>query len=528
MSSTSRSISEPTSERQLERAFGVKARHLPWHSIAVVAIIIIAAWFRLSHLGNASLTHEEALRANAAYGGIDTVWGARRLPPLQFAMGWLIQHGIGRSELLLRAPYALAGIGCVIVLYLSSRRFLGRDTALLVMAVAASHPVLVAISHKAKVFSLEALMGSVLLWAGYEAYRRRSGGSLLVFTAVGVLGIGLTFTSTLLVAAWMPLLAWAMLRRHDEGRPPSLKRWATHRRRPLRTFAAVAIVLAFAAAFSYFWLAGSPTRDTCVKFQEQVYHAWPESYAPGVLAMWLASKSYGLLNYVLGMSMVWAPLKWCIGMVGFLAVAASAGMLWKQCRPLCFFAAILTLEVILAAMLRLWPIGENQTTTFLIPLFAIAIGCGLHRFLRQMGWSPATVVMLVFCLLVPLARASKATLHPPPLEQHLRPVFAYTAAHLHADDAIFIHYETRDAYGFYRHDTSHPTMLQPYADRDNLMAFAGHFDTWMAQHRRVWFVFMLRRPGEVAPWMEYLKQRYRVADQYRFNDAATYLIERKK
>ena len=47
-----------------------------------------------------------------------------------------------------------------------------------------------------------------------------------------------------------------------------------------------------------------------------------------------------------------------------------------------------------------------------------------------------------------------------------------------------------------------------------------------AEHRRVWFVFMLRRPNEVGPWMGHLKEHYHIRDEYRFNDAATYLIER--
>jgi len=396
----------------------------------------------------------------------------------------------------------------------------GSGSALLVAAVAAVHPALITYSCKAKVFSLESFTTVALLWAGFEACRRPSSRSLLLFMAVGLLGLGFTFTSSLLIAGWIPLLAYAVLVNRLPNRSDDTAD------RPVRTLFVVAAVLTLAGAAWYLWLAGSPNREVMVKYQEAAFRAWPEAYTPGALGTWLLFKSYGVLRFVLGMSEVWAPLKWCIGTAGLLAVSASAGVLWRRCRVACLFAVILAVEVVMAGALRLWPMGEHQTTTFLIPLFAIAMGCGLHEFARRMGRSPVTAVVLALCVFVPAARATKATLFPPPLEQHTRPVFAYTAARLQPDDAIFIHYEMRDAYGFYWRGAGHPTLLQPHGNRDDLTAFAGQFDAWIAEHRRVWFVFMLRRPNEVGPWMGHLKEHYHIRDEYRFNDAATYLIER--
>jgi hypothetical protein len=489
------------------------ARVLPWHTLAAATILILAAWLRLAELDVASLTHDEAVRANIAY-GLDSICTQRRLPLLQLVMSSCLQHGLGRTELVVRLPYALAGVGCVVLVYLFVRRHFGRNAALLTAATTAFHPALVALSRKAKVFSLESLVAAALLWTGYEAYRRPSRRTLLSFVVVGVVAVGLTFTGALVVAAWLPLLAVAVWRRSRDDR------------RVLPTFVFVTVVLAAAFGGAYAWLAGTAYGRTLVQYQQQVFHSWPESYAAGPLAVWLASRSYGTLSYLTGMSEVWPPLKWFVGTAGMLAAAAALGVWWRQHRALCVYSGVLAAEVIVAAAVRLWPMGDNQTVMFLIPLFAVAVGCGLGEFMRRVGRSPATVLMLACCIFLPAARATKAALAPPPLEQHLRPVFAYTAAHLRAGDALFTHYETRDAYGFYWQPTGHPVFVQPFGSRDNVTTFAAQFDPWIAEHPRVWFVFMLRRPNEVGPWLDYLRGRYQVREAYRYNDAAVYLVER--
>ena len=491
----------------------------PWwrahrHSIAVLFILALSAWFRLAHLGTSSLTHDEAWRANVCY-GVDcgTAKDPHRLPPLQYGMGWLLQRVLGRTELVVRLPYALFGVGCVGLVYLFTRRHLNCGAALGAAAVAASHPLLVTYSRQAKGFGLEALAAVALLWVGVEAYRRRTTRSLGLFMLVGVVATGFTLTASLVIAAWMAVLAVRMLQR---GVPDKRSRTA---------FVVIAGILTLAGGAWYGWLTGSPVGDATREHPAFV-SAWPQSYGLMALGTWGVTRTDGILRFVLGTSGLSSPLKWFVGMSGFLALVASLGVLWRSCRPACLFGAVLALEVFVVGALRLWPIGELRTMTFLIPLFAIAIGCGLHRLVLQLGRSPVTAVLIAFCVLVPTARAAKSTLFPPLPAQHLRPVFAYTFAHLQPGDALFLHYETRDGYGFYGRDTTCPIRFQSWGRRDNVAAFAEEFDPWIAEHSRVWFVFMLRRPAETGPWMEYLTRRYEVLDEYRFNDAATYLIQR--
>ncbi|MCP4591824.1 MAG: hypothetical protein GY842_13895 [bacterium] len=496
------------------RVESATAWHFPWHGAALAVIIGLAAGFRLVDLGTASLTHDEALRANAAFGG-EHFWGVRWLPPFRVALGWAVQHGLGRSEWLIRMPYALAGIGTVVVSYLFVRRHLDKGLALWVAAAAAGHPALVFYSRRAKVFSLETLATIVLVWAGLEVYQRRSRRALLIFAVAGLIALGFTYTASLVIAAWMPLLAYRLLRERAS------------RTQLIRPFILTTVVLGLAGSAWYVWLSGSSNHGNHVQYQQEVLKAWPASYAPGDLASWLMIKGYGVLRFVLGITWVWSPLKWCVGTAALLAAACSGGLLWRRCRPLCLFTIILGIAFVTAGALRQWPIGEYKTATFLVPLVVLAIGCGMGQFARRMGWSASVILLAGLCVLVPAARATKASLVPQPIEQHLRPVFTYAADHLAPGDALFVHYETQFAYEFYWRREGVPTTVQPWGDRDDAAAFAAHFDSWMTLHPRVWFVFNLRRPSEVGPWMEHLRQRYLIQDEYRSNDAAVYLIEHK-
>ncbi|MEE9243702.1 MAG: glycosyltransferase family 39 protein, partial [Mycobacterium sp.] len=351
--------------------------------MAIVGVVAVAAILRLYGLGHDSLAHDEAWRANWAHHG--SLNEARRLPPLQYLMSWTLQHTVGRSEFILRLPFAVAGVACVVLLYGLCRRFLGVGAGLLVAAVAACHPVLVEHSRTLKVFSLEALTCAALMWAGLEAYRSRRVRQLLVFLGVGLVGVGLTFTGSLVAAAWMPVLAWSSFR---GGNGYGRLRW---------TWGMVAALLGLGAAGCYFWLAGCPWLQMLRVYIVQEQTDWPAAYTPAALAGWGLAATKGMLQYVLGVTDEWPPVSWCVGTAEVLAVGLSLGVLWRRCRPLCVVAVILAVEVVLAGALRFWPFGKTRTMTFLVPLVAIGVGCGLWRFVRTVGWSPATVLVLGLC-----------------------------------------------------------------------------------------------------------------------------------
>ncbi len=505
------------------------------HHIAILAVITVAGLFRLYNLGYDSMAHDEAGRANwSHHGGFDE---ARRLPPLSFLMLRGIQQVVGRGEVVLRLPYALAGIACVLLLYQLSRRHIDEGSAFLVAMVAACHPVLVHFSRMLKVFSLEALACALLMWAGMEAYRRRTHRQLLLFAGAAVVSIGFTYTGALVAAAWMPVLAWSSLRRNDG------------QQRPVWSFAVAVCLFGLAAGGCHYWFAGAASMPAVTDYFGEQENAWPTAYSPAVLAAWLAVNTRGAAQYVLGITNDWPPLSWCVAAVELLAISMSIGVMWKRCRPLCVALMILALEVVLVGVLRMWPFGKFRTMTFLVPLVSIAVGCGLWRFVRTMGWSPATLVMIGLCLGVPASRAAQSTLISPRVTEHIRPVIAHIRSNLRPGDALFVYYGAQVAFEYYgdfddflRHpsDTESPgfvhvrwgnadmpVQVQPVCERQNLPGFADRFDAWIRQHPRVWFLFAHNWQNERQEWVAYLEDRYELIDRIDSKNASAHLFAAK-
>lgn len=504
------------------------------HLIAVFAVVALAALLRLPKLGYDSLGHDEAFRANWSHHG--SLAEARRLPPLTLLLLRTVQRQVGRSEVVLRLPFALAGIACVLVLYGFARRHLDQGAAVLIACVAACHPVLVLYSRMVKVFSLEALGCAVVLWAGLEAYRKRTGRQLIAFTALALVAMGCTFTGSLVVAAWMPLLGWACLRR-ERGVPGP--RWG---------FVGSACVLSVAAWGCYVWLAGMPLRESVITYFAAVEHVWPTAYTPSALGVWLVVSVQGAGQYVLGITHDWPPLSWCVATLELLAIAASIGVVWRRCRPLCVVVMILAVEVVLAGALCMWPLGKVRTMTYSVPIVAIGVGCGLWRLVRALGWSCATVGLLGVCIGLPAARAVESTIISPRVYEHMRPVMAHIRSNLQPGDAIFVYYGAASAFEYYAdldtylwladdesekrfvrlrwQDVDVPVQVEPSSDRQHPAAFAERFDAWVARHPRVWFLMAHSWKHEQEEWVRYLEDTYSVLDMFQTADASAHLLAR--
>lgn|GEM_PF-2947103 len=484
-----------------------------WASIAV-AVLVFASVVRLADLGERSLTHDEAWRANwSHHGGADEIL---HFPPLQFLLGCMIQHGIGRSEFVLRLPYALAGIACVIILYEFTRRTIDGRSAVFVAAVVAVHPVLVAYSRVFKVFGLEAMMSALLVWAGFATFHRFTRRNLLVFLAVAITGLGLTFTSSLLIAAWTPLLIWSATRGDTPG--------DNQRASPGTLLWVLGVIFVFGIGW-YCWLSGSSHTDRFATYHEHTFHVWPESYAAPVLLHWFLRSAYGAIRYALGMELVWSPLSWVIGTAELLVVGASIGVLWRRARVLLCFVPFLFFVTALAAALRQWPLAALHTSTFLVPPVAIAVGCGLAAMVGRLGRSIPTAMLLAVCLFIPAARAVKASIISVSKPEHVRPVLEYVSERKQPGDAVFVYYAADDAFEFYWRDATVPVLVQPRSDRGHVERFTERFDRFIADHGRVWLVFAKDWDAEQADYVHYLTGRYRLLDACESCDASGHLFE---
>lgn len=480
--------------------------------LVILAIVVFAGWLRLTDLGYASFSHAEAWRAIDSFSG--TLDELRRFPPLQLGLLRLVQRVAGSSEFVLRLPSALAGLLCVVSVYALVRRHVAFGAAALVALATACHPALIHQSRILKVFSLEAMVAATLCWFGLAAYRHPSRRSMLLFAVVAVVGISLTFTGSLVAAAWCAVLI-----------RPYFSRDATGGRSLARCYVVACTAMASVAAGVYLWLAGSTQLqlNTSYYFAE-VERVWPSAYSASELAQWFAGSSFGAMRYLLGVTFIWPPLDWMVGTAGLIAALAGSQLLWNRARPIVIVAGILAVEVVLLGMMKKWPFGELRTMTFLVPIMTLLIGCGLYDLGRRLGSCPAVWFMMATVLAIPAARAAKAAYATPQPVEHLRPVIQYVDGHCADGEAIFVYYAADDAFQYYWKRTDLVTLVEPRSDRGDLPAFASRFDECLQSNGRVWFVFTHGWGDEEQTWTEHLVRKYELIDQFESVDASARLF----
>lgn len=469
---------------------------------------------RLTNLGHSSLSHGEAFRAS--WQGDGDLSRARRFPPLQFVMGWAIVRTLGANEFAFRLPYALAGVALVGMMYGFTRRILDDWSALAVAAVTAAHPILFFYSRQSKVFSLDALAAVAITWVGWEAYRRLDRRALWNFLLVSILALGFTFAAPLLLAAWLPILAWRYM-------------WPTLKDTGLRkAYALMAACALLAGLVWYEWLRGNALQNAMVNYYyARIEPVWPMSYALSDLFTWLLHSVQGAARFMLGIESVWPPLNWCIGTVEILAIGAAIGVLWKRCRPLVYMACLLGIVAILAGALRYWPFGKIRHTTFMIPLVTFAIGVGLCQLMRALGRSIPSALLVALCVLIPAARAVKASVIAPQTFEHIRPVLAEVESRIEPGDAMFVYYAAGHSFEFYWQRSDVPVLIERGIDRDQIALFATRFKHWIRQHDRVWFVFMHNWKEERTEWVAHLKRTYDLVDHVAGADASAHCFQKR-
>lgn len=497
--------------------FGSVCRAWP----AWAAVMALAATVRLANLGEPSLTHDEAWRANWSLYG--TFSQARRLPPAVYALNHINQRVFGRSEFNLRLPSALAGILAVVVMFELSRRRFDISIALCVAGMAAWHPGLLAQARVMKEFSFEALMSALGLWIGWNAWRNWNPTTFRIFTAFAVLAFAFTYTASLVVGAWAPLLALAAHRQRTcfaRRTNPSVS--------ISELLVGVAVVIV-AAAFCTWWLSGAADSAACHYHYQQAYRVWPDSYAPAVLAAWAARSLLGALRFTLGMEQLWVPANWVFGTVALLILVAAIPNLRTRTPVYFAYVALLLAGALAAAALKQWPLGPIHCSMFLLPPVTLALGVGLHELLRRLGRTPAAAAVVVVCALYPAARAAKHSLVAVPTAEHLRPVLQYVADHQQPGDATFVYYAADDAFEFYQgrdHRLAGPVLVQPRMDRVHFPDFTRRFDDFIAAHPRVWLVLAHPWGDEHQRYLAHLNSGYSALEAFEVGDASAHLFQR--
>lgn len=489
-----------------------------------LAIIALAAAVRLVQLGEPSLTGHEARQVNATLE--DGFAQPRSLPVLIGLMNRSLAGLSGRSEFVVRLPYALAGIAGVALLFEFCRRRIDPCTAVFVAGVAAVHPVLLTTSRSISLGSIEAMFAVALLWVGLNAFSKPTRHSLATFAGVSVLALACTFTSVLLIAAWLPLLFWAV-RRPARAQDRTVRLWPS-------ALAATAVVVA-ACWVWFWWFDGGVNAPTLSRAQEVPFRIWPWGFAVGQIASWCIDVAYGMVGYARIGTWLAGPLDWMVGGLSVIAAVFGCGLLWQRCRILLAWGSLVVVGIGLTLVIDHPVLATLNTLVFLFPLVCICVGSGLAVLMRRAKRTVVTVGLILAALLLPGQHAVRAGMIDPAKPEHLRPIFQYIADHQQPGDAVFVWHQAVDAFYFYWNDPLTPVHIQPPEDPTIKVQFRrGDFlkqlDAFVAQHGRVWLVFAHGGDQDKMSYLtrleRYVKEFgvYRLADVYSLGDVSARLL----
>jgi len=480
-------------------------------ALTLAVVIIAAAVARLVNLGHDSLSHDECWRANFAHHG--TLNQMRWFAPGQLAVYWLIQNLISRTEFWIRLPDALLGILTVVLTYTVAKPRLGKPTALAAAAFIAFHAETLFYSRVLKEFSFEAVLTLLILSAGAKATDRFNTRNLLIFYATAVLGLCFGFSPILVAAAWGPFLIAAAWR--DQPR-----RIANIKLLALLTAALVPIVLAW-----FLWLDGCDHRLKVVEYFNIHEHAWLSTPTATSFATWMTVQSIGLWKFVCGIIIVWDPLATAmLAVISIVALAGFGDLLQRWPRLVKFTLVLLAINVVLA-LLRRWPFGPYRSSLYLVPIFAMLVGCGLTRIVHRLRSVGVTAMVVGVCIIIPAGRATKHTIIYPTESEHLRPVLARVRQFTQPTDGIFAYYATSDAMEFYWPNAGENLFMQPHSQRGQFDMFKTAFDRMASRFDRVWFIFTHDHHDERITWTHYVLSRGDVVYQFGSADTFAYCID---
>lgn len=452
----------------------------------LVAVFLLAAAVRMVGLGEGSLTHDEAWRANFAdHGGAAE---RARLPLLQWVTLWALQRGVSSSEAVLRLPSALCGMVGAVLIWHVARRRLGEGAALATAAYVAFHYEAVTFSRVIKEFAWELPMVAGLLGLGAWAHDRPTSRRMWIFLAAVLLGLIAGYAPILVGGALLLLL---VIRRLQSTEVDAC---------PLRTLWIGCGIVAVATMAWYLWHRSSPYYGAVIYHLQTGYDVWPKSRSFHVMAPWAARSTWELARLVAGAATMWEPLGTIVTTLFVLTAAVGAWDL-KRRWPV-GLAVLLVVWVMLVAggITRQWAYGSFRSNLFMVAVFAPCVGAGSALMWRRIEAWPARGAIVAVLFALPALRCAKVAAGVTPQGEHLRPVLEQVRANLKPRDALFVYYATDDAFEFYWPDPPAGTIVEPRSDRGRGDLFEASFAELLSLHPRVWLLMTHAYGDERTEW----------------------------
>jgi uncharacterized membrane protein len=483
----------------------VRAARTRAAELLALAILAGAAYLRLHDLGRRSLWLDEAWAAVGALDGSFDVAHVRTTPLLFAGLVRLAVAALGRTEVAVRLPAALASLAAVVLAWRLGRRLAGDTGGCVAAAILGLLPIPIYYGKELKHYAVELCLALVLALVVERLRRTPRWAPGWVVLVLGVaLGAGLSPIAPLLVAgAFVVLLPVAQ-------RAPA---WLLG--------SAVACGLAGVA-----WLrlvfASQLAGDANLTDYWHLFFLPPES---GALTSAVEAATWGLgtaLPHHADSSLRLASLPPAAMYLAAAATVAGAVVVWRR-GGAWFVVLALSWHVLAAAAAAAgrYPYGPARIALYLLGPTAILLGAAASGLttaaplrLRPVVW------LLVVAALAPSVRGAweENVAHPFEREE-LRPVLEAIAARRQPGDATWVSPGATSAYRFYvpAFDPS-VTLALPSMDVGTALAAAA-----TRGHGRVWAVFGHRVAAEQPRVLESLG-RLRVADHVEATSAAALLL----
>jgi hypothetical protein len=418
----------------------------------------------------------------------------------------------GYGERAVRLLPMLCAAASLPVLLAVVRRLLSPLPGLVAMLLVSLSGVFIAYAAQNKQYTLEMLVGVVMLYLTVVLVQRPPDMRLLAaWTLAAVVAFWLSLTALVVVGGMgLVLLGWSL----RAGRPRDVA---------AVVLAGVVSVTSFAVAYA---LTIRPTRQSA-DLMEFMTGFWDRYFLPLPLSRHAIQQWYAVLGGGVGDLTGMA-----VEGVGLLLLVVGAVYLVVRHRAAGWAVIVPLALLVLAAMLQQYPLYA-RLVLFVLPMVAIAIGAGLQMILSWQGWRGWTLAAATLALILPGVIAKEGYAG---LTEDTRTVMKAMRPHVQPGDVIYVYSGAWSQWQHYQGrlgmlDLDGVTVLQGVAERHPWEAHVADFERVYGQPR-AWVLLahiktfgginegvLLTRLGDLAgPRLRTIERSRSMAILYDFSD----------
>lgn len=374
---------------------------------------------------------------------------------------------LGISDYTLRIIPLIAGLVSVPMMYLVSKKFVGKESALFLLGMFALSPKLIYYSSELKQYSTDVLTTVGLLWITLKCLQDNSAPSILiVFGIVGCLATWISHPSLFVFVGIFLTIGLTFTIQRNKNR--------------LFWLISIGVIWMINLLLVYFFN---------LQHLEQNNHLinyWSFAFAP--LPPWNNLSWYyrALINMLRDPAEL--PINAMVIGLLFIGVSSFAFKKWQFALSLNFPFLL----ALIASAFKKYPFN-GRLLLFLLPLLLLLLTEGVERvkeILLKINKFLAKFIyisLVMYFLYNPIMVAYK-NVRSPPMGEHIKPVMAYISKNYLDTDLIYVYYGAVPAFEFYKSQYGLGRYIRGISARNEPTKYLEDIER-LRGNRRVWFIF---------------------------------------